>query len=388
MSDKTPIRFTDLFRYYRGLPHQIAALEQLGELIPASLLHRDNEWFKVWSAGGRITPDWLPVAMKIIREFEGCKLDAYLCPAGVWTIGYGTTRMIDGNVQEGDRITLQEAEEYLQNDVEMAARHVFRVIPRAKNWNADRVAALVSFAYNVGAGQLESSTLRKRLDNDEDPDQVVEEELPKWVKGDGGVVLQGLVRRRRAEITLFTGKTITNYGNPLSVPWMSQLDSETDQGRRMCFTTSCAMLLMFLRPGTITGPNADDTLLARVQQYGDTTSAAAQVQALASYGLKAQFVQNGNFELLEKQIDEGVPVPCGYLHRGTVDKPAGGGHWLICCGYTDTHLIVHDPFGEADLINGTTVSSVARFCHYSKKNFAKRWMVDGPNTGWAIIAKR
>ena len=53
MGEKRPVRFTDLFRYYRGLPHQIAALEMLGEAIPASLMHRDNEWFKVWSQDGK-----------------------------------------------------------------------------------------------------------------------------------------------------------------------------------------------------------------------------------------------------------------------------------------------------------------------------------------------
>jgi hypothetical protein len=178
------------------------------------------------------------------------------------------------------------------------------------------------------------------------------------------------------------------YGNPLSVRWLSQLDSQTTEGRRMCFTTSCAMLLMYLKPGTISGPNADDQLLARVNQFGDTTQPHAQIKALASYGLKASFVTNGTFELVQKQIDAGIPVPCGYLHRGHVDNPLGGGHWLCVVGYTDSHLVVHDPFGEADLINGTTVSSVARYAKYSKKNFGKRWMVDGFGTGWAIIAER
>lgn len=52
---KEPIRLVDLFKYYRELPHQTAALQMLGELIPASLLHRDNEWFKVWSQSGKVS---------------------------------------------------------------------------------------------------------------------------------------------------------------------------------------------------------------------------------------------------------------------------------------------------------------------------------------------
>jgi hypothetical protein len=68
-------------------------------------------------------------------------------------------------------------------------------------------------------------------------------------------------------------------GNPLSVPWFSQLDSSTDQARRMCFSSSCAMLLAFLRPGVLSGANGDDQYLQRVLRYGDTTGVAAQLQA-------------------------------------------------------------------------------------------------------------
>lgn len=64
-------------------------------------------------------------------------------------------------------------------------------------------------------------------------------------------------------------------GNPLSVPWFVQLDSATDQARRMCFSFSYAILLAFLKPGVLTGSNGDDQYLARVRQFGDTTSMEA-----------------------------------------------------------------------------------------------------------------
>ena len=178
-----------------------------------------------------------------------------------------------------------------------------------------------------------------------------------------------------------------SYGNPLQVPWYGQLDSATDQGRRMCFSSSCAMLLQYLKP-SLSGPNGDDQYLKRVQEFGDTTDAAAQIKALASYGIKARFVQNAGWRTIEDQIARGVPVPCGFLHRGPVTAPAGGGHWLIVVGHTADQLIVHDPFGESDLVTGATVSSVARFAGYSRKNFGPRWMVEGPGSGWAIIAER
>jgi hypothetical protein len=148
------------------------------------------------------------------------------------------------------------------------------------------------------------------------------------------------------------------------------------------------MLLEFLKPGTLQGPNGDDQYLARVCQFGDTTDAAAQIKALASYGIKASFSQQASFSTLEQQIAAGMPVPCGYLHRGPVSSPAGGGHWLIVVGITPTHVIVHDPYGKADLVNGTTLDIPARFARYSRANWGRRWEVEGPGTGWAIIAKR
>lgn len=176
--------------------------------------------------------------------------------------------------------------------------------------------------------------------------------------------------------------------NPLQVPFYQQLDSTTDQARRMCFSSSCAMLLAFLRPGILKGANGDDQYLWRVQSFGDTTSAIAQVNALGSYEVRADFTKTADFALLERQIDAGFPVPCGYLHRGPVEKPSGGGHWLIVVGYDRTHVIVHDPLGEADLISGATLPRPAKFCRYSRKNWGRRWMVEGPGSGWAIVAKR
>jgi hypothetical protein len=180
-----------------------------------------------------------------------------------------------------------------------------------------------------------------------------------------------------------------SHGNPLQVPWYAQMDStDRAQAARMCFSSSCAMLLQYLKPGTLSGPNGDDQYLKRVLTYGDTTDAKAQVRALSSFGVKARFTQAGNWADIERQINAGIPVPCGFLHRGPVSAPSGGGHWLIVVGFTQTHLIVHDPFGEADLVAGKTLGGVARFARYSRQNFGLRWMVEGAGTGWAILAER
>jgi len=377
-------------------PHQLAALTRLDE---AMTNEQRQQFTELWRADGSpaapappLDWDWRAAALKIIREFEGCRLDAYLCPAGVPTIGYGTTQMDGRPVRIGDRITRERAEDLLAAHVDDCYLMLVELLPMIRQWPGNRVAALVSWAYNVGIGAARDSTLRLRLLAGEDPVKVASEELPRWNK-DGTMPLPGLTRRRAAEVALFVGRELQQparaYGNPLQVPWFAQMDSaDRAQAARMCFSSSCAMLLEYLRPGTLSGPNGDDQYLRRVQTYGDTTDPKAQIRALSSFNVKAKFTQAAGWADIERQITAGVPVPCGYLHRGPVTAPSGGGHWLTVVGYTQTHMVVHDPFGEADLVNGATLGGVARFARYSRQNFGPRWQVEGPSTGWAIIAER
>lgn len=398
---KAPVRLLDLFRYYKGEPHQMAAIELLARQIPQDALGRDQEWFHVWSQAGKTpAPTWMDPAKRIIKEFEGCRLIAYKCPAGVWTIGFGATTINGRPVKQGDKLTEQQADDLLEMQIEHFAKGLFKLLPLARDWNGSRVAALLSWAFNVGLGAVEESTLRQRLLAGQDPNQVIREELPKWDKANGQA-LAGLTRRREAEVRLFLGaaaaKKPPSHGNPLQVPWLSQLDSATDQAERMCFSSSCAMLLAYLRPGTISGPNADDQYLKRVQTYGDTTDVNAQIRALSSFNVKARFVSSATIQTLKSQIDQGIPVPCGYIHRGPLSRPSGGGHWLIVVGYTADQLIVHDPYGIMNLQSGERASSVARFARYDMNDFVLRWSVEpagpaaykhSPNKGWALIATR
>ena len=174
--------------------------------------------------------------------------------------------------------------------------------------------------------------------------------------------------------------------NPLQVPFFSQRDSATEHALRMCFSSSCAMLLEALKPGTLTGPNGDDVYLGRVLRYGDTTEAPAQIKALASFGVQARMVQNASWRTIEEQIDKGIPVPLGILHKGPVTAPQGGGHWICAIGYNADAITVHDPFGDLDLVGGSYVNNWGARLRYSRQNLGPRWMVEGPGTGWAIIA--
>jgi GH24 family phage-related lysozyme (muramidase) len=204
MSTKQPVRLLDLFRYYKGLPHQMAAITELQEAMPAGLLSRDNGWFKTWSVDGKQAPEpaWWASARGIVSEFEGCELTAYPDPGtggDPWTIGYGHT---GPEVQPGMKITKAVAEDYLRQDLQDAADGVFQLLPLAMDWRPQQQAALISFAFNVGLGGLGDSTLRRRLLAGEDPATAVKEELPRWNKGGHGV-MPGLTRRRAAEVALF-----------------------------------------------------------------------------------------------------------------------------------------------------------------------------------------
>ncbi len=139
--------------------------------------------------------------LDLIKEFEGFMPKAYLCPAGVATIGYGNTRYNDGTkVKMGDKPTTKaEATAMLETQVnEVYGDAVNRYVDVKINQN--QFDALTSFTYNLGAGNLKSSTLLKRV-NAERHDDAANEFL-KWDKA-GGKRLAGLTRRRKAERSLY-----------------------------------------------------------------------------------------------------------------------------------------------------------------------------------------
>jgi uncharacterized protein YvpB len=170
--------------------------------------------------------------------------------------------------------------------------------------------------------------------------------------------------------------------NPLPVLYMSQRDNYRDASRT-CFSSSCAMMLKFLKPNSIKG---DNDYIRVVFGYGDSTDSNAQLSALGHYGLPTKFVTNGSRDLIKKQIDAGKPVPAGFLHHGTVQNPQGSGHWLCIVGYDVNGYWVHDPWGDCNLIDGTYPSTKGSKLHYSFKNFEPRWLVEGSKSGWCIVA--
>ena len=132
--------------------------------------------------------------LELIKSFEGCRLKAYQDIGGVWTIGYGHT----DNVKSGDIITQKEADELLLKDLERFEKHVSTYVP-IYDFNQNQYDALVSFAFNVG-------NIRELTANGKNSISDIKKLLPQYchVKG---VKVNGLVRRRNAELKLFNTKT-------------------------------------------------------------------------------------------------------------------------------------------------------------------------------------
>jgi lysozyme len=131
--------------------------------------------------------------LALLKEFEGLRLKAYKCPAGVWTIGYGTT----ADVKEGQVITEAQAEGFLKADLAKFEAGVEKLIGDATD---NQFSACVSLAYNIGLSAFAGSTVLKRhkLGNYLGASRA----FGMWIRG-GGRILPGLVRRREAEAKLY-----------------------------------------------------------------------------------------------------------------------------------------------------------------------------------------
>ena len=150
--------------------------------------------------------------IQLIKDFEGCHSSPYLCPAKLWTIGYGHVLYPQqARMKTEERVSLclkedhakvwgtDEIIELLEKDLLRFESGVLRLCPSAAD-NQCHFDALVSFSFNVGLGNLQASTLRMKYNRDDF--EGAANEFPKWRKANGQV-LQGLVRRREAEKSLF-----------------------------------------------------------------------------------------------------------------------------------------------------------------------------------------
>jgi hypothetical protein len=366
---KKPIRLIDLLAYYKGLPHQIAALEELEQAIlkaNPSIFNKDQNWYLTWSSS---VPDkrqdyknaWDGVYQA--AKDAGAKYPE--CVAAQWALESGWGKHTSGENNffglTGTGSNL-ETKEFLDNQW-VTVTNSFIDFPSLRSC----VEYLVKHWYKDyktyrGVNRANSPEECARL----------------------------LVKERYATDPAYSKKLIEimNTKRPdkiLLVPYEYQLDNASGRGYRECFSSTCAMIAKYY--GQIDSDDEYNIIRAR---YGDTTDVNAQIAAMRSLGFDARFITNGDSQLLKGEIDSGRPVAVGWLHRGTIQAPHGGGHWSCCIGYTENSFVFNDPNGEADMLNGGYLSNNAArgtSVRYGKKNWLRRWEVDGARTGWAIVVK-
>jgi hypothetical protein len=363
------IRLHDLFRFYKALPHQTAAISELEALINKTnphILGRDQGWFKTWSVAGKQTtfPNTWEGMIEAARV-AGAKFPELV--AAQWALESNHGKLVSGRNNffglkgEGSATKTQEfingqwvtiTDSFIDFPDVLAC-----VMYLVDHWYKD---------YKQYKGCNNAGT---------------RDDAARWLVKEGYATDPTYAEKLIVLMNQHSGLTPTPKPKEriLKVPYEYQLGPDDGaQGYRQCFSSSCAMVARYY--GKISGDYEYNKLRAR---FGDTTDPKAQIAALKALGLSATFEMDGTIEELESEITHGYPMPCGWLHKGPVSNPTGTGHWSVVVGFTPTHVIMNDPFGEANLAAGGYVSNKGGAgVAYSRKNWLPRWLIEGNDTGW------
>jgi hypothetical protein len=371
MSPTTPIRLIDLFRYYKRLGHQDAAILELEQrLLKAdpTALNRDQDWYSTWSSA-------VEAPASFDNNWNGIMAAAAVADAkfpevvaAQWALESGWGEHVSGQhnyfgLKGSGTSTITR--EFLDGQW-VTITDSFIDFPS--------LAACVEYLVSRWYQDYQQHHGVNRAD-------------------DRNECAQLLVSEGYATDPAYATKLIalmdSQLGKPgeliLDVPYEYQLDNASGTGYRECFSSTCAMIARYY--GQVDSDDEYNIIRAR---FGDTTDAQAQVKALRSLGFDARFRTDCSIATLEAEIDAGRPVAVGWLHHGPITAPRGGGHWTCVIGYTEDTIVHNDPNGEADMVNGGYVGNSASLgarIEYSRKNWQRRWEVDGACTGWAILVK-
>jgi len=368
VANPNTIRLLDLMRFYRSLPHQMAAVSELEEAINKAnpnILGRNQQWFKTWSQSGKqiqIENNW--DGMVTAGRIAGAKYPELV--AAQWALESSCGKLVSGRNNffgiKGDG-TLTTTQEFINGNW-ITIRDSFLDFPDIQT----AVCYLVSRWYKNYKNWKGCNNAPSR------------NEAAQWLKNEGYATDPNYPKKLIELMDSHDSPTVHPKEHLLKVPYEYQLDNKSGTGYRECFSSSCAMVARYW--GKI--GNDDSYNLVR-KKYGDSTDVHAQVSALKELGLIATFIQDGTAASLESEINMGYPTPVGWLHRGPVSNPSGGGHWSVVIGYTPSHFIFNDPNGEADLTSGGYISNKGGAgIAYSRKNWLPRWLVDGAESGWFL----
>ena len=185
----------------------------------------------------------------------------------------------------------------------------------------------------------------------------------------------------------------SGYDQQIHMPYFRQLDNKTGTGYRECFSSAAAMVAAFYKK-----VKTDDEYNEIRAQFGDTTSVEAQLTALRSLGLEAEFRKDGDADMIEMEVESGRPVIVGWLHHGNMlrgESPTcnglGCGHWSLISGYAgknsnDPEWIMQDPRGYPEIEKGGHSNPhLGRNVRVRQAAFHQRWQHEGPGTGWVIL---
>ena len=167
--------------------------------------------------------------------------------------------------------------------------------------------------------------------------------------------------------------------------YYSQRDNYRDSNRT-CFSSASAMLLKWYITDSI---ESDDEYLTTVFKYGDTVEASVQLRALEYYGLHCEFSQSKSIPWLKDFIaGKDDVVALGILNRGLINKPYGGGHYVLCYGYDEKsdNFMIHDPFAAYHWSDGTyDINASGAEQMWPRMVLEKRWTVESKDSGWCLF---
>jgi len=363
------IRLGDLFRYYKALPHQMAAITELEQAINKAnpnILGRDQGWFKTWSVAGKQTnfPNTWEGVLEAARV-AGAKFPELV--AAQWALESAWGKHVSGRNNffglKGEG-TDTKTQEFINNQW-VTITDSFIDFPDLLSC----VIYLVDHWYKDFKNYKGCNNASTR------------EDAAHWLVKEGYATDPTYASKLIQLMTQHAGAKplVKPKEKVLKVAYEYQLGPDDGAtGYRQCFSSSCAMVARYY--GKISGDYEYNRLRAR---FGDTTDPKAQIATLKALGLTATFEMDGTAEELENEVSNGHPVPVGWLHKNHVSNPGGTGHWSVVIGFTPTHFIQNDPYGEADLVKGGYISHKGGAgVAYSRKNWLPRWLIDGDDTGW------
>ena len=356
------------FQFFRGTPHQLAAIKQLEESMPPELLEEhEADWFQAWKESGYDQQVFMPYFKQLDNETGTGYRECFSSAAAMVAAYYKKVRTDDEynkiRAKYGDTTSVEAQLAALRS---LGLEAEFR-----KDGDADMVELEIEAGRPVLVGWLHAGNMLRG-------------EPP---------MCNGLGCGHWSVISGYAGKNSNDpewiMQDPRGYPEMEKGGHSNPHLGRNVRVRQAAFYKKV---------RTDDEYNKIRAKYGDTTSVEAQIAALESLGLKAEFRKDGDADMVELEIEAGRPVLVGWLHAGNMlrgEPPMcnglGCGHWSVISGYAgknsnDPEWIMQDPRGYPEMEKGGHSNPhLGRNVRVRQAAFYQRWQAEGPGTGWVIL---